>query len=278
MGECTKKLTYPVATTLDSGMSRRAIGRSDSECRSGIRKVSEFRILSEAGQHPTARIGNNKLEGTVARGVGDEATLLPSAMLQNIVIQLPERTHEPHGQSPRESCQDGRILSMFGPLIPKLTLWTTYGGIKTQERKHTRSVTGASASDRAFGYRAGSLMKKGRLHGDSTIDIGHYCFCDRQLDQRPDPARSAEPHRPKFWQPTVYGLPEQIIGRLEIRSDLDWCTPLQTLSPSRHWAYGPRSAATDSTTAAYINSAPGCRYLHRRLDSQGESNLLIGRV
>lgn len=258
MSECAKQLTDAVATTSAPRMPRRAVGRGDPQRRPGISEAGEVGILAQAGQHAAARIGNNKLEGARARGVGDEAALRPPAMLEDIVLQFAKRTHQRRGQSPRETRRDSRILGMFSPLIPNQSAGPEVVGVKTRQWKRARAVTDTRATDYAVAQRADNLMKHWGLDRNGAIAVGQHGCGDRQLDQRPYPARSAERHPPEVWQPTGDGLPKQIIGRLEIRGDLYWRASVQTFPLPRQSVHGPRFATAPSTTAAYDNSALGC--------------------
>jgi hypothetical protein len=196
-------------------------------------------------------------------------------VLEDIVLQFAERTHQPSGQSPGETRCDSRILGMFGPLIPNQSPGSEVVGIKTRQWKHTRAITGARATYHAVTQRAHNLEKHGRFNHYGAIGVGQRGCRDSQLDKRPDPARSAERHGAEFWQPPRDGLPKQIVGCLEICGDLYWRASIQTFPPPHQPAHGPSFATASSNTAVYNNSSLGCGFAQIRLARNGVSAVVI---
>ncbi|HML91872.1 hypothetical protein [Methyloceanibacter sp.] len=278
MSERAKQLSDTITVTGASRVSRCAVGSGDPQRRPGISEASEVGILAEAGKHAPTRVGNNKLEGAIARGIGDEAALRPPAVLQDIVLQFAERTHQPCGQSPGETRCYSRILSMFGPLIPNQCPGSEVVGIKTRQWKYSSAITGARATYHAVTQRAHNLEKHGRLNQYGAIGVGQRGCRYSQLDKRPDPARSAERHGAEFWQPPRDGLPKQIVGCLEICGDLYWRASIQTFPPPRQQAHGPSFATASSNTAVYNNSALGCGFAKIRLARNGVSDGFVRRT
>ncbi|MET4218892.1 hypothetical protein ABIB00_004113 [Bradyrhizobium sp. LB14.3] len=277
MSQCSKQLTNAVAVTGAPRMPRRAVGRSDPQRRPGISEAGEMGIFAQAGQYAAARVGNDKLKGAIARAIGDEAALRPPAMLEDIVLQFAERPYQRYRQSPRKTHCNSRILGMFSPLIPNQSVGSMVVEVKTRQWKRASAVTDTRAADYAIAQRADNLVEHRGFNRYRAVGIGRRGCCDRQLDQRPYPARSAKRYLPEFGQPTGHCLPKQIIDRLEVRGDLYWRAFVQIFPPPRRPAHGPRCATASFSTAADNYSAPGCSYTHKSLEQGGDSRALIGR-
>jgi hypothetical protein len=222
MGECAKQLTDAVAVPRASGMPRRAVGCGYTQRLAGIRQPGELGVLAQASEDAATRVGDDELEGALTRSIGDETTFWPPAVFEDIVYEFAERAHQPGGQSPRQSCPDGSVFGMFGPLVPDRPLRTVFVMIVARKGKDARSVAGASAADDTLPQRSDELMKHRRFDCHSMVVISSGRRRDRELGERSYTPRAAKPHRPKRRQSAMDRLPEQVISRLEACGDLSW--------------------------------------------------------
>lgn len=234
MGKRTKELTDTVAATGATRMPRRAVRGRDPQCRPRIGEARELGVLAQARQHTATGIGDDELEGAVARSIGNDTACRLTAMLEDIVLKLAERAHQPTDQTPRQPGSDSGILGMFGPLIPSELRGFVATWIKARQRKYPGAVTRTRAADGPVPQRAFDLVKDQRFNSDGPIGGRNGGGGHRELNQRPDPAGTGQNDLAKLRQATGHRLPEQVIGRLKACADALWPPFAQVASRPSH--------------------------------------------
>jgi hypothetical protein len=158
MGECAKQLTDAIAVARAARVPRRTIGRSDPQRRPRIHEAGEFRIFAQAREYAAPGVGNDKLEGAVARGIGDHAAPRAAAVLENVVLQFAQSAHQPAHKSLGQARRDRCVLGMLRPLIPGEPRRLIATGIQLRQREDAGAVMRAGATDRPVPQRPFDLV------------------------------------------------------------------------------------------------------------------------
>jgi len=231
MGECTKELTDAVAMPSATGVTRRAVGRSNAQRGARIGEMLEFGVLAQAREHAPPGIGDDEFERAVASTVGDQPGGRPAAVFKDIILQLTERAHQAGSQAFGETSGHGGVLGVLGPLIPKRVV-SADGWIEQAQGEDAGAVAGAGAADRAVGQRVFYLVKDRRLDRHAAIGVGRRQAGDRKFDQGTDEAGTTEDQRRQLRQAAGNGLPQQVVGRLKGWADA-------VLIPHAQWRSSP---------------------------------------
>lgn len=219
IGECTKQLTNAVAVSRAVDMAGGTVGGGDTQSCARIGKVHEFGVFAEARKHTASCVSDHKLECAGAGAVGDQHALGPAAMLEDVVLQLAQRTHQACYLALGQAHSNRRVLRVLGPLIPEQVFGPVVGLIEPTQREHARSIAGACAGDRVVYECTFNLMENRRLDRYATIGAGHRSASNGEFHQGADKARFADGQRRQQQQSSGNGLPEQVVRYLEGRPD-----------------------------------------------------------
>lgn len=230
MSERTKQLADAVAMPCTERVARRAVRNSDAERGPGICETFKLRVLAQAGKNPPSRVGDDKLERTVAGAVCDQSAGRAATVLEDIILQFAKRPHQADGQTPGQTSSHRSVLRMLHPLIPEQVFCSVRRRIESAQRKNAGAILCTSTTDGAVNQCLFDLSEDWWIDGYATIRVSRRPASDGEFNKRPDEAGTAERKRRQLWQAPGGGLPQQVVRCFEGRAGAAWLPFAQSRS------------------------------------------------